>query len=270
MDIYGLVSTYLTRGSSDMETLRRLSTAWVHVAMSFDSSTKVRKHYLNGVLDASWSESASLTTYSSYRIIIGANGNDNDTATNPPSDFKNTYIENVIMYNRALSDQEVSNLYNNIINGSRLILFTDPTFFDGSYYRDASPYSVTVYPSGGVYRIPDNRIWIYLVKGSGSGFVNLRFFPNTTALLIYDSSGNVVDRIDFSQLTSQFPAYSSGIVPGPIPINLPAGSYRLELYNTSYIQITGMKSYGFDVTTATIKTVLVNSRSPTKYIRIDN
>jgi len=92
------------------------------------------------------------------------------------------------------------------------------------------PYGVTVYPSGGVYRIPDNRTWIYLVKGSGSGFVNLRFFPNTTTLLIYDSSGNIVGRIDFSQ----YPAYSSRIISLSIPINLPAGSYRLELYNNHH------------------------------------
>jgi hypothetical protein len=177
----------------------------------------------------------------------------------------------VLIYSRALSDSEIYNAYAyNIINASNLVLFLDPTFFDGSKYIDLSPYGNNGVPYNGVLRIPDNRTWIYLVKGSGSGPVNLRFFPSTTALLIYDSSGNVVGRIDFSQLTSQYPAYSSGIVPGPIPINLPAGSYRLELYNTSYIQITGMKSYGFDVTTATIKTVLVNSRSPTKYIRIDN
>jgi hypothetical protein len=79
---------------------------WIFIGVTYDGVT--RKHYVNGVLDAQWVENAPLTTYNSMRLIIGANANDTDTSIVSPSYYKQTYIAQVLLYSRALSDTEIT------------------------------------------------------------------------------------------------------------------------------------------------------------------
>jgi hypothetical protein len=103
---------------------------WVFIGVTYDGVT--RKHYANGRLDAQWVESAPLALYNSLRLIIGANANDTDTYLVAPSGFKQTYIAQVLIYSRALSDSEVKFNYSNpdnpIRNGLVLWLQADPAY----------------------------------------------------------------------------------------------------------------------------------------------
>jgi len=126
-------------------TLRSLNT-WYHIVATYDGVT--RKHYVNGMLDNSWTENAILTQYDSIRMIIGANANDTNTAEVAPNGFFNGVIAEVRIYNRALSQAEIQWLYNNgkghfgrvgIRNGCVLCL--DPSRWRGSgWVKDISGY----------------------------------------------------------------------------------------------------------------------------------
>ena len=140
--------------------------------------------------------------------------------------YSNILVAQALIYSRAPSDSEIYSVYAyNIINSSDLVLFLDPTFYNGTHFLDLSRYNNHGVGYNGVARIPDNRTWIYLVKNlSSDNLVHLRFFPNNSVLYIYDSSGDLVKVIDFSQ----YPANPAGMVED-LPISLPAGNYSLFL-----------------------------------------
>ena len=73
---------------------------WYHVVMTFDSGTG--RVYINGKLDAEKTGLPSLVT-NDYHLVIGAAWND----------YFNGIIDEVRIYNRALTPEEISDLYNN-------------------------------------------------------------------------------------------------------------------------------------------------------------
>ena len=80
---------------------------WTHVAVSFDDSANTVSMYLNGSIDTADTETASMSTANGYYgTLIGA-GN---------TVYSDVYfegkIDDVRIYNRALSATEVANLYN--------------------------------------------------------------------------------------------------------------------------------------------------------------
>jgi hypothetical protein len=172
--------------------------------------------YRNGVLIAT--ASMQFPSPTSWNIYIG---------TRQPGDLQGYHmIAQFLFYSRDLSDSEIYNAYAyNIISSSNLVLFLDPTFFNTTHFLDLSGYGNHGVGYNGVARIPDSRTWIYLVKNlTSDNLVHLRFFPNNSVLYIYDSSGNLVKVIDFSQ----YPANPAGMVED-LPISLPAGNYSLFL-----------------------------------------
>jgi len=197
------------------------SFVWQQIVASYTSVSGAYKVYVNNNLIVNSSITPQLICLNNQGISIGG-----VYSPSPNTYWFYGYISNTMIYSRYLSDYEIYNAYAfNIINASGLALFLDPTFYNGTHYIDLSGYNNHGVGYNGVARIPDNRTWIYLVKNlSSDSLVHLRFFPNNSILYIYDSSGNLVKVIDFSQ----YPANPAGMVED-LPISLPAGNYSFFL-----------------------------------------
>jgi len=105
------------------------------------------------------------------------------------------YISLIRIYSRALSADEISIAYNSkVISASGLVLFLDPTFFNGTHYIDLSGNNNHGVPYNGVQRVPDNNTWIYVVKQLYSdGYIHLRYFPTGTVVRFRDPvNGSIV------------------------------------------------------------------------------
>lgn len=79
---------------------------WYHVVGVFSLSEGKMKIYVNGVLEGSVDKNTAINLSPGQPVIIGAN------YVNPSGDRANGFIDDVRIYNRALSSQEISSLYN--------------------------------------------------------------------------------------------------------------------------------------------------------------
>jgi len=79
---------------------------WVHTAVSYSAVTDEVKHYINGVLDNDTSlSSADSLKDTTVPLIIGASQGGTTT-------LFNGNMDDIRIYDRALSDQEIHQLYN--------------------------------------------------------------------------------------------------------------------------------------------------------------
>lgn len=102
------VSNSLTCGDVVQLTAPLTVGAWKHIVFVVDATANIRKLYINGVLAASGSYTASIP-YSNYPLILGA-AIENDAPAFP---FHGA-MDNLRIYNRVLTDAQVLDLYNNI------------------------------------------------------------------------------------------------------------------------------------------------------------
>jgi len=93
--------------------------SWAHIAMVYDGNYV--KVYENGVLQGSVFGRVGLVYNSTQPIIIGA-----DYSASPVGDVFNGSIKNVAVYDNALSESEIMEMYTNS-NGSNLINQTNVT-----------------------------------------------------------------------------------------------------------------------------------------------
>lgn len=108
------VSFGLWKGSSGIWSANYTSsnslaaTGWIHFTFTFDNTTRVAKSYINGVLVATVNESDSSTYVrtSSNSLYIGRNGS-------AAVYYLKGLLDEVRVYNRALSDTEIQQLYSN-------------------------------------------------------------------------------------------------------------------------------------------------------------
>ncbi len=77
---------------------------WANIAITYDGSNI--KWYLNGVLDKTLATSGAIGSFSSNLVIGGEPGYGR---------FANGYIDDVRVYNRALSPEEIKRLHNSLI-----------------------------------------------------------------------------------------------------------------------------------------------------------
>jgi hypothetical protein len=79
---------------------------WTHLAMSFDGS--IKRLYVNGA-QVAWQGGLGAFVYDTapLPVTIGA-----DWTSNAPSDFFNGLIDEVSLYNRALTGNEIADIYN--------------------------------------------------------------------------------------------------------------------------------------------------------------
>ena len=96
---------------------------WVHCASTYNPSTNTLKIYKNGILAVTYTltgggVSASLPFYGGGQIVIGESGTRDfmdPTIIYYGNPLVNSYVDNVILYNRVLSDAEVLALYQNTL-----------------------------------------------------------------------------------------------------------------------------------------------------------
>jgi hypothetical protein len=173
--------------------------------------------YKNGSLYSSLSFSG-IRNVASYPIDIGKRVGG--------TDYVDVLVGQVLVYSRASSSSEIKNIYTyNIVNASGLVLFLDPTFYNGTHYIDLSGYNNHGVGYNGVLRIIDSRTWLYLVKGRFSdGYVHFMFFPVNSVVYIYSSSGNLV-----TSFVIRGGANPAGLVQD-YPVSLSAGTYKVVVY----------------------------------------
>jgi len=103
-------TTYKTRGVSGLTTVS-LNT-WHHIVGTFDGS--LISIYLDGKIDGTYSWSGTIGTPASFNLYVGAMG------YSPSSYNIDGIISRVCIYNRALTSQEVADLYNKYTYGGYL------------------------------------------------------------------------------------------------------------------------------------------------------
>ena len=149
--------------------------------------------------------------------------------TNPieirPRRIGSMYISFAILYNRTLSDAEISQAYTSyMINTSGLLLFLDPTFYNGTHYIDLSGKGNHALGHSRVTRAISTKPFIHIVKGLHSdGLVHFRFFPPGTRIEVYDTGGSNVATYIVSGSVNQV-----GLV-GDYAVSLQPGNYTLKV-----------------------------------------
>jgi len=126
------------------------------------------------------------------------------------------YLANLLIYSRALSGQEIYNVYTyNIISSSNLVLFLDPTFYNGTHYIDLSGNNNHGTPYGGVSRIVDSRQWLYLVKNRYcDGLLHLQWFPGGSKIYLFSGNNLVASYTVPGSPSQQVPDYTVTIPSG--------------------------------------------------------
>jgi hypothetical protein len=203
---------------------------WVNVARRFSLADRLYIGYVNGnkVYTATvpsneytileWNPDTATYPWMYRRFVLGANVNGGESMKMMQA--------NILIYSRGLSDSEISNIYtSNIISTSNLAVFLDPTFYNGTHYLDLSGNGRHGVGYRGVARIPDSRLWLYVVRGLHSdGYVHLRYFPIGSRVEFYDSGGSLV----VAYVVSGTPN-AVGLV-ADFPVSLPAGTYTVKVY----------------------------------------
>ncbi|MDR5677002.1 MAG: LamG domain-containing protein, partial [Armatimonadota bacterium] len=129
-------------------------------------------------------------------------------------------VSHAIIFNRALNDTEVSDLYatNVVRNNSDLVFFVDPTWCTGDTCFNLAYPSAACRMYNGVARVPANQTWLWVVKGLRSDTrVGLRFFPAGSVIVFRDASGTPVAVVEADGGDA-------------IEVDLPPGSYTVEAY----------------------------------------
>ncbi|MEM3995358.1 MAG: LamG domain-containing protein, partial [Thermofilum sp.] len=157
-----------------------LYSTWSHFVLTGVSGGYMRI-YLNGAKVAEEAFPYSIGTYGDS-VYIGRHAWGNPV---------NAVIGYLLIYSRALTDVEVSNSVGGVVSADGLRLFIDPTFFDGSKYVDLSGWGNHAYPYNGPLRVPAERPFLWVVRGSGGG-LTLRFFPVGSVVVFSDGSAVVV------------------------------------------------------------------------------
>jgi hypothetical protein len=158
--------------------------------------------------------------------------------------YVNGFIREVFIFSRALSDSEIYNAYAyNIINASGLVLFLDPTFYNGTHFLDLSGYNNHGVGYNNVSRVPDQRQWLYLVKNhSSDGLVHFRFFPVNSRVEIYDTNNNLVTSFLINGSVN-----AVGLVED-YAVSLISGNYTVKVYtylDMRVFQNNGLTYYSY-------------------------
>ncbi|GBF09440.1 hypothetical protein apy_11650, partial [Aeropyrum pernix] len=92
----------------------------------------------------------------------------------------------VAVFNGSIIDQD--QVLNHVVRckDGTLLLFYDPTFYDGTYYIDLSNHSNSI-ARNGVQRVEATKKWLWLIKGLRKDrFIHLEWFPFGTTVLFRD------------------------------------------------------------------------------------
>jgi hypothetical protein len=197
----GAGTTYTAADSANLGDLSNGRLVWL--AARYDGSYLTV--YRNGTATSASAGSATLETCpSGFAVAWDASGN-------------SAYgrISYVALHAAAVDPSQVAASF--AVPASSLVLFSDPTFWDGSRYVDLSGSGNHLYPVGSVSRVEDSSKWLWVVQGLGpAGAVAFRFMPAGALVRVLDPSGN--------------PVYQLASDGGDATVSLPAGTYTVEVW----------------------------------------
>ena len=92
--------------------------SWQHVVVTYNSSTNYQKAYLNGIYKSQMTQSKFQQTASGVntQLYIGADVTNQNNTRVFAENFSKISIAKLRMYSSALSDNDINNLYNNLVN----------------------------------------------------------------------------------------------------------------------------------------------------------
>lgn len=169
--------TYLHNEDDYYSSLIVPSQEWVHVAVVWDGT--FIKYYLNGQKDTHQDYEPTILTVSNGNLFIGYNPTGTGT-------YYNGYMDDIRLYNRALTDQEIDDLYNfannNIPQNVQITLNEHNLVISWNHVPDAVSYNL--YYSNDPNRPLEN--WYILQTGitdtvfTASYYFNKTFFRVTS------------------------------------------------------------------------------------------
>ncbi|MEM1865993.1 MAG: LamG-like jellyroll fold domain-containing protein [Ignisphaera sp.] len=117
------------------------------------------------------------------------------------SAFSAVRIAQLLIYRRALSNEEISNAMRGVVSASGLRLFIDPTFFDGVKYIDLSGNGNHAYPYNNPSRVPTENPFLWVIRGLyNDNLVRFRFIPEGWHIVVRLLSGEEIIHIDTSYI----------------------------------------------------------------------
>lgn len=172
--------------------------------------------------------------------------------------YSKFYARGVLVYSTALTSTDINNAYSSkIIRSANLVMFLDPTFYNGSHYKDLSAGGNVGIAFGGVARVGDSSVWLYLVKGRfGDNYVHFMFFPYGTRISLYDTSNNLV-----AQFTISGSANGADLVED-YPVALSSGTYTI----VAELPPVTVTTTAFVTTTAIVTDTVTNTVTETQTV----
>jgi len=186
---------------------------WHHWAGTYDGVNYLRLYEAGGLIASSDVTGLQIkTSTTGLSIAFGLNG------------YSKFYSRQVLLYSAALSGTELMDVSgSNIIRSSNLVLFLDPTFYNGSHYKDLSTKNHVAISFGGVARLKDSNMWLYLIVGRfDDNKVHFMFFPFGTKITIIDAATGAVVKA----FTINATANNADLVED-YPIDLASGTYDI-------------------------------------------
>ncbi|MGC8988397.1 hypothetical protein [Infirmifilum sp.] len=207
---------------------------WINLVRRFTSAREI-SYWINGsrvyrntvsstektVLE--WNPSTATYPDLYKRYVLGANLR--------LAEYMTMYQSMLLIYSRALSDDEIRQFYSSgVVNTTGLMVFLDPTFFNGTSYVDILGKGNT-FIAYNTQRIPSStaNIRLYLIKNlTQDGLVHLRFFPSGTKIVLNGGQTITIDvlalamgiRLNGAGLYEDIPispAFASSIVAFYVP-----------------------------------------------------
>jgi hypothetical protein len=116
---FGLELTLNGTFTSGMWSATSLSAGnWYHLAATYDHSTQTTKLYLNGQLDKTITGVSGTIQQNDNFLNIGRFGGED-------RDYFNGKLDDIRIYNEALSDSQIKNLYSSMLQPGTLMLLLD-------------------------------------------------------------------------------------------------------------------------------------------------
>ena len=196
------------------------SNAWSMLTITWKTGGRFRG-YINTSLVADINASSNPIGYTDTPFVIGA------APWHPPDLAYHGYIASVLLFGRELGGDEISTIYSSkIIDADKLMLFLDPTFYNGSSYVDLSGHNSNGIPYGGLQRVPSNYTWLWIVKGlTSDGKLHLKFFPPSTVIEFYNTKTGAF----YESVIVNGSANGAGLIED-FAASLPAGNYNVIAY----------------------------------------
>jgi len=196
---------------------------WHQAGVIFDSDTK----YLGFVLDGKTFQETTLP----YTLTERSGTWTINQGVGGIKDLQG-FIASVLVYNRVLSGSEIERNYNDrVVNAGGLVLFLDPTFYNGTHYLDLSGYGNHGVPYG-VERVEADKKWLWVVRNyTGQPYILLKSFNENSSWIIdgelYSDGAQFIGE-GWHEVKLYYPVNATGVAIIGLPDNAIVAIYDLD------------------------------------------